>query len=169
MQKYNWFLLGSIIALVSLSSNCFGQALRHSPPRPATYYKAMEILRRGINVVITADSFSHKWGIEIDRLEDAAQKGVLAAGWGFNSASDQYITVTIDSLKQRGDSSCIFKIDANGARKTVEIRKNKPELLYPIIHQLIYGIAKQMRKETIRDNKDEPAPNDNIHNKLIGW
>ena len=168
MQKYNWFLLGLTLALMSLSSNCFGQLIWGVPPAQATYYKTMQIFKRGINVNITTDSLSYKWGIEIDRLEDAAQKGVHAAGWKFNSGSDKHIYIAIDFLKQNGDSSCIFIIEANGERKTVEIVKNKPELIYPIIHQLIYGIAIQMHRETIQDNMDEPEPNNNSDH-LIGW
>jgi hypothetical protein len=125
MKKYNWFLLGSMFTLISVSSNSFGQGLQSFSPPPSTtpYFKAMEIFRRGINVIITADSLSHRWGIEIERLEDAAQKGVQAAGWVFNSVGDRCITVIIDSLTQSGDSSCIFKIDADGIRKTIEMKK----------------------------------------------
>jgi hypothetical protein len=162
MQKNKWFFLGLVFLIISFSSHSLGQEQLYMPfkPPPPTipYHKTMEIFRNGINLIITVDSFSQKWGILKEPLEDAAQTGVKAAGWEFNPASDRSISVSIDSLKKSSDSFYVFKIEAERIRKTIALEKDKPELLIGMINQLVYSIATQIRKDIIRDNMNRPDP-----------
>ena len=144
MQKYKWFL-GLVLIIISFSSQSLGQYpsnQRYTPQLPIIpYHKMVEIFRSGINVIFTVDSFSEKWGILKEPLEYAAQTGVKAAGWEYNPASDRNISVSIDSLKPNNDSSYVFKIETERIRKTISLKKNKPELLFGVISQLVYSIA----------------------------
>jgi hypothetical protein len=162
MQKNKWFLLGLVFLIISFSSHSLGQEQLYMPfkPPPPTipYHKTMKIFRNGINVIITVDSFSQKWGILKEPLEDAAQTGVKAAGWEFNPASDRSISVSIDSLMPSSDSFYVFKIETERIRNTIDLKKNKPELLLGVINQLVYSIATQMRKEIIRENMNRQDP-----------
>jgi hypothetical protein len=159
MQRGYCFLPAVLVITVMFGADAHGQWWNRTPPPTVPVYTIMDIFREGMNVSATVDSFGQTWGINVERVQDAAQTGLKTAGWEFNPSSDRSISVVIDSFSRQNDSICTFTIDAGEFRRKIDVKKSATEGVSLAVTQVVFRIAHRLRAEIIQNKINRPDPN----------
>lgn len=150
-----------LVALVIVSPLLCGQDLQHMPA-----------ISDGAHLVLgPLDQFSRAFGLQDDRMRDAARRGIESHGWQLNDGSDLMISVTIIALPQRDEDMFSFRIEVHGgtsldkaagrenapdvigdipAVKTISVPWNNESKILSTTKQLAATVAVKLRKEIIR-------------------
>ena len=161
MQKIFWAFLVLSLFMLSCGVTTFAQLGHVGPTKPqraTPRYIANHTFKDGINVTVRVDSFSQRFGIQIENLQFAAQQGVRSAGWDIKPSSERTIEVTVDSTSKFFGDTCTLRIDVSGTQKFLNLKGYKLDQLSAIINRMVYNVALQMRKDIIENTMDEVDP-----------
>ena len=150
-----------LVALVIITPLLCGQDLQRLPS-----------LSRGVHLVVgPLDQFSRSFGLQDDKIHDAARSGLESCGWKLNDASELMVSVTVTALPQRDEDKFPFRIEVHAgtspeaasghenatwvigdipAVKSIDVPWNDHASIVSAANQLAKSIAVKLKREVMR-------------------
>jgi hypothetical protein len=129
-------------------------------------------LDQGIQLVIgPLDQFSRAFGLQDDKIEDAAERGITSSRWSIHETSTLIMSVTINALSQQEEDRYTFRIEVHGssspeiidghedeswvicdvsAVKTIDVAWNDYPALLAAVGQLTKNVSKTLYQKVTK-------------------
>ncbi len=150
-----------LVALVIITPLLCGQDLQRLPS-----------LSHGVNLVVgPLDQFSRSFGLQDDKIHDAARAGLESCGWKLNDASELMVSVTVTALPQRDEDKYPFRIEVHAgtspeaasgnedapwviadipAVKSIDVAWNDHASIISAANRMAKSIAVKLKREVMR-------------------